>query len=77
MDEETSKEPKEKTAAELKKENDEIEAELARKEKLRVQARMAGKAVIATPPVTPKPETNKEYRKRIEQELREGKYNDD
>jgi len=74
MEEETQ--TKEKTAAEMKAENDALEIEVARNEKLKARAQMAGKAVIATPPVVPKPETPKEYHKRIRQELQEGKYDD-
>lgn len=67
---------KQPTAAEMKAENDAMEAEIVRKQKLAEMQRLAGKAVIAQPAEAVKPETNKEYRKRIEQELKAGKFND-
>ena len=48
----------------LKKENDAMEQELLRAEKLRAQSRMAGKAQIV-PQEEKKEETPKEYSKRV------------
>ena len=76
MTDETPKQEERKTLEQIKAENDAYEAELIRREKLKQEALMAGTAGLRQEPAPAKPETPKEYRLRIERELREGKYND-
>lgn len=49
----------------LKQENDALEAEIARKEKLRAEASLASTAGIRPPVNPPKVETAKEYAERV------------
>ena len=81
-DDETPAEPPvEKTDAEkrkeeyeqLKAENDKVDAELLRREKLKAEVARGGKSDAGQAAEKPKEETNKEYRDRIDKEMAEGK----
>lgn len=57
-------ETKPKTAAELKLENDELEAQIIRRQKIEEMQRQGGKAVVSIPEA-PKAESHKDYAARL------------
>lgn len=56
-------EQKQKTAAELKVENDELETQIIRRQKIEEMQRQGGKAILSVPEA--KPESPGEYAKRV------------
>jgi serine phosphatase RsbU (regulator of sigma subunit) len=59
----------------LKAENDKVQEELLRREKLKAEIALAGTAGGRVEPKPAPPETDKEYTERIKKEIAEGKYN--